>query len=84
MPTTLHIEDDVLQAAKELARQQQVSAGQVISRLLRVALSGEPADKATSIEPEAANVAGFRPFAAEEQRLVTNDQIDPLRDQDGV
>ena len=36
MRTTVDIEDDVLQAAKELARQQQVSAGTVISRLLRI------------------------------------------------
>lgn len=84
MRTTVDIEDDVLQAAKELARQQQVSAGQVISRLLRAALSGAPTDKAPSPEAGATNIAGFRPFAAEGQRLVTNDQIDQLRDQGGI
>lgn len=84
MRTTVDIEDDVLQSAKELARQQQVSAGQVISRLLRVALSGVPTDNAPNLEAEAANIAGFRPFAAEGQRLVTNDQIDQLRDQGGI
>jgi hypothetical protein len=35
--TTLDIEDDVLAAAKELARRQGTSAGQVVSRLLRAA-----------------------------------------------
>jgi hypothetical protein len=35
MRTTLDIEDDVLAAAKEMARRQHVSAGQVISRLSR-------------------------------------------------
>ena len=41
MRTTLDIEDDVLAAAKELARRQGVSAGQVVSKLLRSALTGE-------------------------------------------
>ncbi len=40
MRTTIDIEDDVLAAAKELARLQNVSAGQVISRLVRQALAG--------------------------------------------
>ena len=40
MRTTLDIEDDVLAAAKELARRQGTSAGQMVSRLLRAALSG--------------------------------------------
>lgn len=84
MRTTVDIEDDVLQAAKELARQQQVSAGQVISRLLRIALSGAPADKASDFGDEVEHPAGFRPFAAEGRRLVTNEQIDRLRDQEGV
>ena len=41
MRTTLDIGDDVLAAAKELARRQGTSAGQVVSRLLRLALSGD-------------------------------------------
>ena len=40
MRTTLNIEDDVLAAAKEMANQQRLSAGQLISRLLREAMSG--------------------------------------------
>lgn len=84
MRTTVDIEDDVLLAAKELARQQQVSVGKMISRLLRAALSGAPTAKATNLEAETANITGFRPFAAEGQRLVTNDQIDQLRDQGGL
>ena len=40
MRTTLDIEDDVLAAAKEMANQQRLSAGQLISRLLREAMSG--------------------------------------------
>jgi hypothetical protein len=80
MRTTLDIEDDVLTAAKELARRQGVSAGQVVSKLLRTALTGE----APSRRPGAAVVAGFRPFAASDQQLVSNEQIDQLRDLEGI
>lgn len=80
MRTTLDIEDDVLAAAKELARRQGISAGQVVSRLLRSALSGgvEKADAGSAV------VAGFRPFHAASLQLVTDEQIDQLRDQDGL
>jgi hypothetical protein len=80
MRTTLDIEDDVLAAAKELVRRQGVSAGQVFSKLLRLALSGE----ASAQRSGAAVVAGFRPFAASDQRLVSNEQIDQLRDLEGI
>ena len=72
MRTTLDIEDDVLTATKELARRQGVSAGRVVSKLLRSALTGE----ASAQRPGAAVVAGFRPFAASDQQLVSNEQID--------
>ena len=80
MRTTLDIEADVLAAAKELARRQGVSAGQVVSRLLRSALTGEAAAQRT----DAVVVAGFRPFAAKNQRLVSNKQIDQLRDLEAI
>ncbi|MCP9908555.1 hypothetical protein KBZ15_01305 [Cyanobium sp. BA20m-p-22] len=83
MRTTLDIEDDVLAAARELARRQGTTAGQVVSRLLRAALSGAP-----STGPAAAgappSVAGFRPFQARAEVVVTNEQIDQLRDEAGL
>jgi len=42
MRTTLDIDDDVLQAAKELAEREKSTAGRVISALARRALSGSP------------------------------------------
>ena len=80
MRTTLDIEDDVLAAAKELARRQGTSAGHVVSNLLRVALSGrwDRADAGSVL------VAGFRPFGAANPQLVTNEQIDQLRDPNGL
>jgi hypothetical protein len=81
--TTLDIEDDVLAAAKELARRQGTSAGQMVSRLLRAALCG-PA--ATELSPFVSTpaVAGFRPFPATAGQLVTNEKIDQLRDEAGL
>ena len=80
MRTTLDIEDDVLAAAKELAHRQGISTGQVVSRLLRSDLTGE----ASAQRSGAAVVAGFRLFAAHNQRLVNNEQIDQLRDLEGL
>jgi hypothetical protein len=83
MRTTLDIEDDVLAAAKELARLQGTSAGTMVSRLLRAALSGTAAP---GLAPTAQSQGGgvFRPFAAPAGQLVTNEQIDRLRDQAGL
>ena len=77
MGTTLDIEDDVL-AAKELARRQGTSAGQMVSQLLRAALNGTGG----SAQPPAAQVPGlasFRPFPASGQ-VVTNDVVIALLD----
>jgi Bacterial antitoxin of type II TA system, VapB len=43
MRTTLDIDDDVLQAAKELAGMQKKTTGQILSALARKALEPDPA-----------------------------------------
>ncbi len=83
MRTTLDIEDDVLAAAKELARRQGTSAGEMVSRLLRAALTGSGPTDVTQASPSR-GVAGFRPFTARAGQLVTNEQIDQLRDEAGL
>jgi hypothetical protein len=83
MRTTLDIEDDVLAAAKELARLQGTSAGQMVSRLLRAALSGTASMGPCRADSPPA-VAGFRPFPSQAGQLVTNEQIDRLRDEAGL
>ena len=80
MRTTLDIDDDVLAAARGLARQQKRTAGEVISSLARQALTGVTAGAGEVREPPA--VHGFRPFAAN-GKIVTNELIDELRDRDG-
>ena len=82
MRTTIDIEDDVLAAAKEMASRQRVSAGTVISRLLREAMSGASAIERSS-GSSLQSVAGFQPFPSQGV-LITNAQIDALRDAEGV
>jgi hypothetical protein len=83
MRTTLDIEDDVLAAAKEIAQRERRSAGDVVSRLLRQALTRAPV-AGTSDAPQAGPPAGgFRAFASRGVP-VTNAEIDRLRDTDGV
>jgi predicted DNA-binding ribbon-helix-helix protein len=78
MRTTLDIEDDVLLAAKDMARRENLTAGQVISRLARLALTAR-----VDQQPSAPTVAGFRPLAASGV-LVTNAQVNALREAEGV
>ena len=82
MRTTIDLEDDVLAAARELARMQNVAIGRVISRLMREALSGHPSlIKGGGAETKV--VAGFRPFASRGV-ISTNDIVNELRDREGV
>lgn len=78
MRTTLDIEDDVLLAAKEMARREHLSAGQVISRLVRLAMTAR-----ANQTPSAPTVAGFRPLPGR-GALVGNDQVNALRESEGV
>jgi hypothetical protein len=75
MRTTLDIEEDVLFAAKDLARREKKTAGQVISELARKGLAGVEA--LTAHEPKA--IYGFRPFPRD-GRIVSNDLINKLRE----
>jgi hypothetical protein len=78
MRTTLDIDDDVLQAAKDLARREKKTAGRMISEIVRKALGTAPAGRAAK-EPKA--LYGFRPFPRR-GGIVTNQLIDKLREDD--
>lgn len=78
MRTTLDIDDDLLQASKELAQHEGTTAGVIVSRLLRQALTAGAAPTA------ATGLPGFRPFAAKPGAVVTDDMVNRLRDQVGV
>lgn len=75
MRTTLEIDDDVLEAAKSIARQSDRTAGAVLSDLARRALTD------VQSKSSRAGVGGFVPFESR-GGLVTNEQIDRLREQD--
>lgn len=78
MRTTLDIADDVLQAAKERARREKKTTGEMISELARCALTAPPARSAR--EPKARY--GFRPFPKRGDAVVTNELINKLREED--
>jgi hypothetical protein len=79
MRTTLDIEDDVLQAAKELAQRDGGTAGQVISTLARRGLAGPPAKQKKS-----SRTRGGVPLLVSRGEVVTLKHVQNLMDQEGV
>lgn len=77
MRTTLDIDDDVLQAAKERAKRDKRTTGEVLSELARSALTATPQSRAREPKP----IHGFRPFP-KRGGIVTNELIDKLREDD--
>ena len=80
MRTTLDIADDVLNAAKERARREKKTTGEVVSELMRQALTAPQAPQARGAR-EPKPVHGFKPFPRR-GGVVTNDLIDQLRNDD--
>ena len=78
MRTTLDIDADVLFAAKERARREHKSVGQVVSDLARQALIAPPSARQVA---EPASLYGFQPFPRR-GGVVTNELIDKLREED--
>lgn len=82
MRTMIDVDEDVLAAAKELARKQRVSIGKIVSGLLREAMSGRYSRSEARHDPPA-KAGGFRPFPAR-GRVVTDGLIEQIRDTEGV
>ncbi len=78
MRTTLDIANDVLQAARERARREKTTIGEVISNLARSALTAPPSEKGAQAPTV---IYGFRPFP-QRGGIVTNELIKNLRDDD--
>jgi hypothetical protein len=79
MRTTLDIEDDVLQAAKELAQRDGGTAGEVISTLARRGLAGSPTkSKKTS------GSRGGVPLLPSRGELVTLERVQDLMAKEGI
>jgi hypothetical protein len=75
--TTLDIDDDVLQAAKELARSEQKTAGQVISDLARKAL----AERVRSVDFDPVLENGWHVLPAREGPMITAEAAQRLIDE---
>ena len=76
MRTTLDLDDDVLAAAKAIARRERRTAGEVVSDLARRSLIVQR----SSSEVE---FLGFTPLP-QRGRTVTNDDVNGLRDELGI
>jgi hypothetical protein len=84
MRTTLDIDPEILQAAKELARQQNRTAGEMLSELARQGLrAAMAAPSSAGHEKTPASFFGFRPFSPR-GAPVTNELVNKLRDESGV
>ena len=79
MRTTLDIDDDLLMAAKDIAKRERRSAGSVVSDFVRLGMSAANRDERAA---EGAAEFGFRPFPSR-GGVVTNELIDRLREQTG-
>jgi hypothetical protein len=75
MRTTLDLDDDVLQAAKELADTRGVTAGQVVSDLVRKALTP------SGLAPKIRNGVPLLPHRPG-QRIMTMKLVNELRDEE--
>lgn len=73
MRTTVDIEDDVLLAAKEIARQKGISLGRVLSELVRQSLTQTP---------KTSKRRGIPQFPVQHDAgVVTKDLVNRLRDE---
>lgn len=79
MRTTLDIEDDVLQAAKELAQREGRTAGGVLSELARRGLAA-PATKPKGSRGSRGGV----PVLPSRGEVVTLEKVRRLMDQEGI
>jgi len=78
MRTTLDIDDDLLAAAKELAKRERRTAGRIVSDLMREALRARASLPAVATLQR--DLYGFRPIPAG-GAVVTNKLDDKLREE---
>jgi hypothetical protein len=81
MRTTLDIEDDVLQAAKELAQREGTTAGRVLSRLARRGLKGDSTPSKRKQKPSYRNGVPVFPSRGE---IITTEHIQKIIDEEGI
>lgn len=75
----MDIEEDILQAAKEIARHEHSTAGQVISRLARQGLK-----KSGSRTKDGFIIRNGIPVFPSRGEIITNDLINRIREEEGI
>ncbi len=85
MRTTLDIADDVLFAAKDMARQRKVSLGVMLSTLARGGLTAAVSSK-RPVPSTAARLKrfGIVPLPARGGGVVTDELVNQIREQEGI
>jgi len=88
MRTTLDLDEDILAAAKSLAKAGQTTAGRIISDTMRRAIQLGLADPAqarpsTVVAMEPQTVYGFVPLTSSGQQIVTSNMVRAIRDDIG-
>jgi hypothetical protein len=76
MRTTLDIDDDVLQAAKELAAKEKSTTGRMLSSLARRGLLGAM--------PESGKTRNKVPVIPSRGEIVTTEKVNELSDHEGI
>lgn len=79
MRTTLDLDPDVLQAAKEIAQKERTTAGQIISKLVRQALVGS--------KPHSEDVFVYKnglPVLASRGEIITLEHVQQIMDEEGI
>ena len=79
MRTTLDIEEDVLQAAKELARQEHSTTGRVLSALARRGLAVPNGKRRQS-----SRLRNGVPVIPSRGEIITLEQIQKIMDEEGI
>ena len=84
MRTTIDIETDVLQAAKEMASRQKCSAGSVISRVFRQGIRCVNAGHKQGSQPMFVNKNGMRVLGQREGPIVTLEHVRRLMEEEDI
>jgi hypothetical protein len=83
MRITLDIADDVLFAAKEVARREKKSLGQIISDLARQSFNQGALAQGSALPQHSAAAHGIEPLPARGS-IISNELIDRLQDAEGI
>ena len=88
MRTTLNLSDDVFFTSKTIAQRERRSIGDVLSDLARAGLTAQhtktpPIQQTAPFQQKLASL-GLVPYSSIQSKLVTNDRINQLRDEEGI